>query len=251
MREVAFLLLLLFCCTVGLNFKKVIVRSPIWNFFKKEVATISLLHCSLQCENDRHLFGDDTSCQAFTIMRKPGFCTMGYQGPALPEGHGYTDVIEAWQERETACCKTVKVTAPPVRCTDYGGCPNSATKIIDLSGTYTNQGYWFGPTGRPIYFNSIGGNTFKILSNKRNNWVLALGSGCSGSVGGTGSSAQDCKDKYFSTTTKHRHEECPGDLGPVWESWSMNQSSITSTGTGSFTYTEIRKRDQQISVECV
>ena len=29
--------------------------------------------------------------------------------PALVIFFRYTDVIEAWQERETACCKTVKV----------------------------------------------------------------------------------------------------------------------------------------------
>ena len=33
-----------------------------------------------------------------------------------------------------------QVSAPPVRCTDYGGCPNSATDIVNLSGQYAFEG---------------------------------------------------------------------------------------------------------------
>ena len=33
-----------------------------------------------------------------------------------------------------------QVTAPPVRCTDYGGCPDSATDIVNLSGQFTFEG---------------------------------------------------------------------------------------------------------------
>ena len=33
-----------------------------------------------------------------------------------------------------------QVSAPPVRCTDYGGCPNPATDIVNLSGQYTFEG---------------------------------------------------------------------------------------------------------------
>ena len=34
-----------------------------------------------------------------------------------------------------------QVTAPLVRCTDYGGCPDFATEMVDLSGKYVNQGF--------------------------------------------------------------------------------------------------------------
>ena len=34
-----------------------------------------------------------------------------------------------------------QVTAPPARCTDYGGCPDFATEMVDLSGKYVNQGF--------------------------------------------------------------------------------------------------------------
>ena len=34
-----------------------------------------------------------------------------------------------------------QVSAPPVRCTDYGGCPDSDMEAVDLSGKYVNQGF--------------------------------------------------------------------------------------------------------------
>ena len=89
------------------------------DFSKSPVLSLVKFHFlfwlySLQCELDRDLFGQRTSCQAFTvtviigfvninisnhekprdngygdfIQRYPGFCTMGYISPALPPDFG-------------------------------------------------------------------------------------------------------------------------------------------------------------------
>jgi len=233
------LIFLLMGCTVifGLDFKKVNVLSNNWSHWKKNIPTISLLHCSLQCENDRDLFGADTSCQAFTVMKHPGFCTMGYIAPALPPNFG-SGGIEAWQEREKSCCLNVKVTAPPVRCSDFGGCPPNSD-LADLSGTYKHSGYNFGPRGRPRYSRfTSDGRTFWLLSNQHNYWVVTTKENCDEGVANT----DTCDYQYFSTTANYRSAECPGDLGPVWTTWSKNLSSTSSD--------IIQEMNQQISVIC-
>ena len=45
----------------------IILYIPSLNSIHLNTYKSSSLH-SLQCENDRHLFGEDTSCHAFTIM---------------------------------------------------------------------------------------------------------------------------------------------------------------------------------------
>jgi len=225
----------------GLNFKKVNVLSGNWDSYMKKIPTTSFLHCSLQCELDRDLFNQRTSCQAFTVTRYPGFCTMGYISPVLPPDFG-SEGIEAWQEREESCCLNVKVRGPPVRCTDFGGCPNSATKIFDISGTYKHSGYRFGPRGRPLYQMSKSGVTFWLVSNQRNNWVLLPKGNCDEVTG----DEDECKLNYFSVkATKYRSAECPGDLGPVWQEWSKNLSSSDSDAK----INEMRQKE--ISVVCL